>query len=114
MKHVLPAVLAPLCCLPACEARQTSGTSDAPGNSGITQTAPLILELVGKRTTIQVTAGPDGPHYSIVSRSGVQLAGPMTLGEMETRNPQLHQQLRSTVATPFVWAGLNQADPAPP
>ena len=122
MRRVFPSVLATLCCLMACEVQQTSKSSldagitqqaNSSADARISQKHPLIVELVGKRRTIRITAGPSAPRYSIVSRSGTLLVAPMTLVEMETRNPLLHEQLRSTTATPFVWAGLNQRDHGP-
>ena len=119
MRRVFPSVLATLCTLVACAAPQISESppdagitqqANTPADAGISEKHPLIVELVGKRHTIRITAGPDAPRYSIVSRSGTLVAAPMTLGEMATRNPQLYEQLRSTRVTPFVWAGLNQWD----
>ena len=70
-----------------------------------------IGELVGRHETIQITAGSEGPLYSVWSNHGVLVAAPTTLTEMEVLNPRLHRLLKSTVTAesytrPILWAGM--------
>ncbi len=128
MRLPLVSFLLALLCVIACSApHQARGPSIAkaaenpPLPSGDSQATPrearrppanlVIGELVGRHETIQITAGPEGPLYSVWSDNGALVAAPTTLTEMEVLDPKLHRLLKSTVANearsgPILWTGM--------
>ena len=57
---------------------------------------PEIVRLVGRAHTIVVTAGHNGPHYSVSTASGQVLVSQATLEDLRLRHPDLYRLVEPT------------------
>lgn len=88
-------------------ARATSPTGSAAGSAAGSATAPqppvvserlsttVIVELVGRRETVQVTAHAEGPRFSVWSSDGQMVGAPVPVTLFLARHPKF----RTAIAT---------------
>ena len=63
----------------------------------------LITKIVSRHYTIEVSAGPTEPVYTVMGEDGNPLVDHITLGAMKQANPTLFNSVSSTLA-------MNDAD----
>jgi hypothetical protein len=67
----------------------------------------VIGRLETRDEVITITAGPDGPLYTIMSREGRFIAVNLSGEELATRFPALHERIEKSLADPKIWAGTD-------
>lgn len=66
--------------------------------------APSLGQLEGRSHTWIISAGPNGPRYSVKSMSGVLVVADLTKTELRQQHPKLHGVIDSAIAkeSPFL------------
>jgi hypothetical protein len=67
----------------------------------------VIGHLKTRDQVITITAGPDGPLYTIKSKEGGMIAVNISGEELASRFPDLHEKMEKTLADPKIWAGTD-------
>jgi hypothetical protein len=75
-------------------------TSSGPLPKGL-----VISRVVGRDRVIVVRSGPNGPTYSLESKTGEVIVPAVTLGDLAMSKPELFREIRTMQAN-TVWAGL--------
>ena len=86
----------------ACTSRLTQDSSNAAKNELV------ITRLEARDSVIVVRSSPDGPTYSLESKTGSILIPEMTLEELRVHNPELHHYIQTMHATER-WAGYEES-----
>lgn len=68
---------------------------------------PVIGHLKTRDQVITITAGPDGPLYTIKSKEGAVIASHLSGEELASRFPDLHKKIEKSLADPKIWAGTD-------
>jgi hypothetical protein len=58
----------------------------------------MIVRLVGRRYTVNVTAGPKAPLYTIMDLKGNVLAENMTLAQLQVSDQNLYEEVAPALA----------------
>jgi len=79
---------------------------------------PVIVHLAFRDHIVTISSSPEGPRYSVRTRSGRLLGESLTEQQLLAEHPQLHRRIRSGYATDepgsFVWAGRDEQWIEPP
>jgi hypothetical protein len=67
----------------------------------------VIGRLETRDQVIMITAGPDGPLYTIKSKEGQLVALNLSGKELAIRFPALHETMEKSLADPKLWAGTD-------
>ena len=67
----------------------------------------VIGSLKTRDQVITITAGPDGPLYTIKSKEGGLIAINISGEELASRFPDLHEKMEKSLADPKIWAGID-------
>jgi hypothetical protein len=67
----------------------------------------VIGHLKTRDHMITITAGPDGPLYTIESKEDGMIAININGEELATRFPALHEKIEKSLADPKIWAGTD-------
>ena len=67
----------------------------------------VIGRLKTRDQVITITAGPDGPLYTIESKEGELIAINISGEELASRFPDLHEKLEKSLADKKLWAGTD-------
>jgi len=67
----------------------------------------VIGHLKTRNQVITITAGPDGPLYTIKSEEGGLIALNISGEELAARFPDLHEMIEKSLADPKIWAGTD-------
>ncbi len=67
----------------------------------------VIGHLKTRDQVITITAGPDGPLYTIKSKEGELIASNLSGEELASRFPDLHEKIEKSLADPKIWAGTD-------
>jgi hypothetical protein len=70
----------------------------APVAQSFSASNPMIVRLVGRRYTVNVTAGPKAPLYTITDLSGKVLADNMTLAQLRVSDQSLYEEIVPALA----------------
>ena len=65
----------------------------------------VIGRLKTRDQVITITAGPDGPLYTIESKEGELIATNISGEELASRFPDLHEKIEKSLADSKLWAG---------
>ncbi len=60
---------------------------------------PVLLQLEGTDQTVVIASGPTDPFYSVITSDGEFLVRDLTLAELELNHPQLHDRIKSAIAS---------------
>ncbi len=60
---------------------------------------PVIVQLQYRSQTVVIKAGPTGPLYSVITSDGEFMVRDLTLAELELNHPQLHDRIKSAIAS---------------
>ena len=73
---------------------------------------PVIGHLQTRHFRVTISEGANGPHYTVQSTDGRQLAEQLRPDELAARWPELHQTIQSALAADtdqgqcILWAGM--------
>jgi hypothetical protein len=67
----------------------------------------VIGRLETRDEVITITAGPNGPLYTIKSKEDRLIGVNLTGEELVTRFPALHERIEKSLADPKIWAGTD-------
>ncbi len=60
---------------------------------------PVLVQLEGTSQTVVIKSGPTGPLYSVITSDGEFMVRELTLAELELNHPQLHDRIKSAIAS---------------
>lgn len=84
-----------------CKAHEAKPTRAEDANvsaAGMHDGRPLIVQIVSRRETVIVTAGPREPLYSVRSTDGRELVANATLEELRTKHPEIYRRVEPSLA----------------
>ena len=99
MRYIFPLVVAFAGISCSMKATPTSVQASIPASNW-----PVISRIVQRRDVIVIRAAPNGPTYSLESKSGTVLVQEMTLGELAVNNPEMFRAIK-TMEADERWAG---------
>jgi hypothetical protein len=67
----------------------------------------VIGRLETRDQVITITAGPDGPLYTIESKEGGLIALNLSGEKLASRFPDLHERMEKSLADAKIWAGTD-------
>lgn len=70
---------------------------------------PVIVSIESGHETVVVRSGPTGPLYSVITGGGTYVVRDVTLAQLESNHPQVHERVRSAIAAGH--ARLDISDP---
>jgi hypothetical protein len=93
------ALLAAGCCDGTAHRRDTdTRASTAATAQPIVASYPVIVQIVSRKQTLIVSAGPDGALYSVRSPSGQELVTLASLDQLKTEHPEYYRWIEPLVA----------------
>ena len=85
-------------------------SSPSTARAGARVSFPPIVRLASRNYSIEISAGPKGPVYSIHSATGEMLCENLTLGELRKDRPELFQLLVPPASARVATADIDAND----
>jgi hypothetical protein len=108
----IAAIVMPLgLCAAGCTPAKDGAKSENGQEITSTPPRPVIVQVVGRDSTITVRAGTSGPTYSVSDSKGTTVVPESTLPQLQAAHPELARRIgamnASTSHTPeSLWAGV--------
>jgi len=71
------------------------------------ESAPVIVKVTSRDSTITVRAAASGPVYSVQDRNGQQVVPAMSFQQLQAAEPQLARHVETMQASGSPWAGID-------
>ena len=90
----------------AAEAQASNAKEDVATKAEMSSEYPVIGSLETRKGRIVIMSGPDGPLYSVVSKSGSVVSRELSEKELQAQHPEIYSHIKGAIAGRAVWAGM--------